>query len=72
MHVYICVGEICIHIPIIILKGILLFCQPCFGSTMCCPENIRTALKNVQMATGMTLETSMKALLRGEWLSPYF
>lgn len=51
VYIYVCV---CVtHVSVITLKGILFFCQPCFESTMGCPQSVDAALKNVQMATGM-------------------
>ena len=61
IYMYVYVWHI---LSIIILKGILLFCQPCFESTMCCPRSVDAALKNVQMATGMPQKSSMKTTLR--------
>lgn len=67
-----CVTHAYMDISIITLERFLLFCQPFLGSTMCCPKGIHAALKKVQMATGITRESSVKATLKGQWLFPYF
>lgn len=43
----------------------LTVCRPCFGRPLCRPQGIGAVLKNVQMATGRTRETPLKAALKG-------
>ena len=69
IFIYICMCDICINhhteVNSLILTAI-------FASIMCCPRSVHAALNNVQMATGMTQESSMKATLKGQWLFPHF
>lgn len=69
IFIYICMCDIYINhhteVNSLILTAI-------FASIMCCPRSVHAALNNVQMATGMTQESSMKATLKGQWLFPHF
>lgn len=69
IFIYVCMCDICINHH---TEANSLILTTIFSSIMCCPRSVHAALKNVQMATGMTQESSMKATLKGQWLFPYF